>query len=384
MSVYDVAIVGAGPAGSAAGITLAAEGAKVLIVDKKEFPREKVCGDGLIADSIQTLRKLGVLGSVLARGRRIDQATWYSPSRHQIRIGGEFITIKRLDLDEILLSQACAKGAQFESRLIEEVREDGDCLSIGHGIGARVVMLATGADTRLAAGLGLAGKSRADALAIRGYVRSDAEIEEMVFSSDKETLPGYAWIFPLPNQEFNIGFGAFGQSASSGVNLKHLLDKFLRSFPVAQQLMASGEFLGPPKGARLRCGLSSSSPIGFDGRLMLLGENIGTTFQFSGEGIGKAMESGILAAELAACFVQSGDEGFLLQYPQVLDQYLRPKYRGYAVAEKYLTIPWVGDLLAKRAARSKFIMEGLTGIVNETRDPAEVFSLKGLIRSFVS
>ena len=245
-------------------------------------------------------------------------------------------------------------------------------------------MLATGADISLAKKLGLVTTTQADALAIRGYVHSDLQIESLIFSFETAILPGYAWIFPLPSGVYNVGFGVFGKSAASGVNLREYLNKFLGSFPLAQELLRYGEFVSEPKGARLRCGFRGSIPIAFDGKVMLIGENIGTTFQATGEGIGKAMESGLLAADLAANFLISGDEGFLLQYPQLLNAELKPKYRGYQIAERCLSVPWIADLVARRANRSLFILDSLRGIVNETSDPDQVFSLKGIIKSFVS
>lgn len=124
MKIYDVAIVGAGPAGSAAAIRLVREGAKVLLVDKKEFPRDKVCGDALIPDSLKCLRRLGVMDQVLSKGKKLDTAILYSPSRIEVQVPGEFVTIKRFDFDSLLVSEACASGVQFQNLAVSSIEED--------------------------------------------------------------------------------------------------------------------------------------------------------------------------------------------------------------------------------------------------------------------
>ena len=116
---------------------------------------------------------------------------------------------------------------------------------------------------------------------------------------------------------------------------------------------------------------------------MVIGEAIGATFPFTGEGIGKAMETGELAAEVASRALGEADFDHLKEFPQRLERELKPKFLGYQLAQDWLSRPWLNDLVARRIRKSRFLQELVQGIVNETVDPREVFSVRGLVRSFV-
>ena len=100
--IFDVLIVGAGPAGSTAALNLAAKGHRVLLLDREQFPREKVCGDGLISDSINCLQRSGLIESVRRLGHQLNAISTFSPSRVELRVKGDFITLKRRALVTLL------------------------------------------------------------------------------------------------------------------------------------------------------------------------------------------------------------------------------------------------------------------------------------------
>ena len=133
----------------------------------------------------------------------------------------------------------------------------------------------------------------------------------------------------------------------------------------------------------LRCGLSGTHPHG-PGNVLVLGESIGATFPFTGEGIGKAMETGEIAAEVAHDALVSGDLNRLSKFPHRIEHELKPKFLGYRIAENWFSRPWLNDLVARRIRSSRFLQDLVAGIVNETVDPREIFSLRGILRSFVS
>jgi flavin-dependent dehydrogenase len=97
----EVLIIGAGPAGSAAAITLARAGLDVVLVDQHAFPRDKVCGDGLIPDAHQALAKLGVLSEVMHQAQQISHLSCTSPRGKQIDIEGTLAVLPRKQLDDI-------------------------------------------------------------------------------------------------------------------------------------------------------------------------------------------------------------------------------------------------------------------------------------------
>ena len=121
---------------------------------------------------------------------------------------------------------------------------------------ARFAVLATGADTSLGRKAGLATAPTPSAVAVRCYVRSAFEIDRLMISYDRDIVPGYAWIFPLPDGEYNVGCGVFYRNGMKGdVNLRKMFERFVAGFPEARELMAGATDMTPLKGAPLRCGL---------------------------------------------------------------------------------------------------------------------------------
>ncbi|MEW6207747.1 MAG: geranylgeranyl reductase family protein [Acidobacteriota bacterium] len=387
--VWDAAIVGAGPAGATAAIHLAAIGHRVLLIDKENFPRDKVCGDGLIADSIRCLKRADLYEEVRRLGYETSLGTVFSPSRIRFDVAGEFLTLKRITLDDLIVRKAVGRGAVFVKSKVTRVKteEDGSAAialeGSGENVRARIALLATGASVELPAGLGLVTEPRPSAIALRCYVRSSVEIDSLVISYDRSITPGYAWIFPLGRGEYNVGCGLryMGKNGHR-INLKNALRSFLESFPLARELMNHAESVTPVRGAMLRCGLAGALPKG-DGNILIIGESIGATFPFTGEGIGKAMETGEIAARLSDEALRTGGFELLQEFPRSVERELRPRYTGYLLAEKWLARPWLNDFVARRVSRSPYLQECISGIVNETIDPREVFSLRGVIRSFI-
>jgi flavin-dependent dehydrogenase len=220
------------------------------------------------------------------------------------------------------------------------------------------------------------------AVAMRCYVRSTYELDRMVVTFDRSITPGYAWIFPLGNGEYNLGCGySYRFKKKKTPSLHEVFRIFTGQFPIARDLMNKAKAVSPLRGATLRWGLKGTSPHG-PGNLLAIGETIATTFQMTGEGIGKAMESGELAAEVVHDALHSDNLSLLNQYPARLKADLEPRYLGYKIAEKWLSKPWLNDFVARRANKSKFINDSLAGILNETIDPRTIFSLRGILKSF--
>jgi geranylgeranyl reductase family protein len=389
-SDWDVVVAGAGPAGATAAAHIARAGYQVLLLDRHAFPRDKVCGDGLIADTLGALERLNVLPVVRRKARALDCTTIYSASRHRVDIKGEFLTLKRRDHDAVVANRAVEEGATLAAGTVADVRPDSTGVTVrlaaadAAPIRARYAVIATGADTSVGNRSGLPTARTPSAVAVRCYVRSAFDLDRLVISYDRNIVPGYAWIFPLRDGEYNVGCGVFYRNGTKGdINLRSMFERFMATFPEARELSAGATSTTPLKGAPLRCGLTGLETATLR-RTVSIGETVGTTFPFTGEGIGKAMETGELAAEALKDALEEDDPTRLERFCPVATQRLGPKYVGYRAAERWLSRPWVTDLLARRAQRSPFLRDALSGILNETIDPRTVFSINGFARSLVS
>ena len=404
--ICDVLVVGAGPAGSACALWLARQGLQVVLVDQHDFPRDKVCGDGLIPDAHHALRRLGVHAEVMAQAQSAAHVACIGPRGGRIDVPGQLAVLPRRQLDDILKRAAERAGAcffapwRFEAPLLDGegdgARVVGACLkSRSHGsheLRARWVVLATGAVPQALMAAGLCDRRTPSGVALRGYVQHDGmagRIRALEVVWHKQLRKGYGWIFPCPGNVFNIGVGLAhshgkqvdGRATMEDVNLRQMLTDFGRVYAPAAELMAGGRVLGEFKGAPLRCSLAGArfSRPG----LLVTGEAAGSTYAFTGEGIGKAMETGLLAAEALIAQAEGAGEqaedAVRLRYETSL-RALKPRFDLYERASKVNEHPWLTDLLIWRANKSTRILRRMQGVLEETGNPGNLVSLRGLSR----
>jgi geranylgeranyl reductase family protein len=382
--LWDVLVVGAGPAGAAAAYRLALAGFSVLLLDKKAFPREKICGDALIPDALSGLRALGLYETVRSLGLCVDRLTVISPSGIRVELPAECVTLKRETLDALLLQHGVAKGVAFRVAKVADLREGANGVTARvagshRELRARIAVLATGADVALLDRLKMVERAQPSAVAVRCYVRSPVDISELIVSYDRAISPGYGWIFPLRGNEYNVGCGIFFRGAGSRkVNLRHVFDKFTKDTVQVRRLMQNRQATTPLKGARLRSGLDGAI-LGVGNRVVPVGEAIGATYPFTGEGIGKAIETAAVAAEYITQALEQDDLEPMRQLPGEIRRRLAPRYEGYLVAQRWLSRPWLADLVATRVRASSRLRDTAAGIINETVDPKVVFNWRTLI-----
>jgi flavin-dependent dehydrogenase len=143
--------------------------------------------------------------------------------------------------------------------------------------------------------------------------------------------------------------------------------------------MDGGTLQGDLKGAPLRCTLEGAA----SGRpgLLATGETLGSTYDFTGEGIGKALETGLMAADALLSGARDGlDEAAVRQrYDQQLAT-LRPKFALYEKANSVNRHPWLADLVIWRAQRSASLRRRMSGVLDETSNPGHLLSVRGMLR----
>lgn len=410
----DVLVVGAGPAGSACAQWLARAGLQVVLADQHRFPRDKICGDGLIPDAYAALQRLGVLDEVLAQAQAVQQVRCIGPSGRHLDVPGRMAVLPRKLLDDILCRAAQRAGARllaparFEAPLLEAERvvgarlrcEVADGSTVAHELRARWVVLATGAVPQALAAVGLCERHTPSGVALRGYFRHEAlraQITQLQLVWHPRMRGGYGWIFPGPDGLFNLGVGLTDshrqdedgkghkhQGGAQSGNLRRMLQAFGEIHAPAGTLLSQGTPVGEMKGAPLRCGLRGArwSRPG----LLVTGEAAGSTYAFSGEGIGKAMETGLLAAEALLhdgaarpeADLQAMDAAVRQRYEAAL-RALQPRFDVYQTANHVNHRPWLADLVVWRANRSPRILAKVQGVLNETHTP-RLFTVRGFFR----
>jgi len=353
----DVIVVGAGPGGSTAAYHLARHGLSVLLLEKSEFPREKVCGDGLTPRAVRQLVKMGVDTS--------EKAGWLRNKGLRVIGGGVRLELDwpelasfpgyglvrtRLDLDEMLARLAADAGAT----LLTSHNVTGPVLDpAGRVVGvtaatgadkepqefrAPLVLAADGVSARLALTLGLAKREdRPIGVAVRRYYNSPVRHDDDYLESWLELrskdggdklLPGYGWIFGMGDGRVNVGLGVLNSSAAFGkTNYRTMLTDWLATTPAEWNMRDESGADGPILGAALPMGFNRVPH--YTRGVLLVGDSGGMVNPFNGEGIAYAMESGELAAEIAvqALARSAGPdrERALRQYPLEL----KARYGGY-------------------------------------------------------
>jgi len=400
----DVLVVGAGPAGSATAQLLAAAGRDVVLVDQHAFPRDKVCGDGLIADALRALARIGVREQVLAEARSATMLGCIAPRGGRIDVPGSLAVLPRKRLDEIVCRAAVAAGARMFAplRFVAPIREQGDDAA-GRVVGAtlkqgdavreiraRWVVLASGAQPQATIAAGMCERREPSGIAMRGYVRNAAmaaRITSLEVVWHKRLSPGYGWIFPCGGDVFNVGVGvaqgqrrgANGRQATEHLNLREAFAAFQDLYPPARELVESGQWQAEAgealKGAPLRCSLEGAR-LEAPG-LLVAGEAAGSTYALTGEGIGKAMETGLHAAE---AILAGGDDATVRADYAARVAALKPRFDLYEQAHRAVAHPWLVDLLVWSARRSPGRVRRMAGVLEETYLPTDALTARGVLR----
>jgi menaquinone-9 beta-reductase len=348
--MVDVVVVGAGPAGTIAGIVLARAGVTVRLVDRARFPRDKLCGDTVNPGTLERLRRLGVDGDLDARALRVDGMR-VTGERGDV-IDGRYPrgqsgrAIVRRDLDWMLLQQAIAAGCEYEPAVavrratVDESRGMRRVIGVAAGgdghervLPARVIVAADGRHSTIAFGLGLARHpARPRRWAVGGYFENvsrptiNAEPEEHAENVDQNPLRaqraprctscfgemhvrgnGYIGVAPVPGGLTNVclvrpsGAGDTALADPAGLLTRALAaDSQLRDRFADARLVAPPVVLGP---------LAVESPRTTIDGLLFAGDAAGFIDPMTGDGLRFAVQGGELAAAAALQALEHGWTG---------------------------------------------------------------------------
>jgi len=340
--LWDVAVIGAGPAGGSLAVSLAGEKHRVLLIDKESFPRNKVCGDLIATYIFERLKELGVYESICKEGHELKKSDIYkknydfsSPGFYKSAVIKSTetpdnmkgpIILKRSVLDAIIAEKSVENGSLFiKGKVTQIIPHNGNVSLSLEGydktIRSRLAVIATGTDMRLLKSLDMVEEIRPSAVSLQCYLKSDYHLQSSVFYYDLHENPtGYCWIFPMGNRTYNTGCITAMEARGRKADLKNIFNDFLITFPLAKELMSNGEIISKISGGKLRWGLTGTKFSG-PGNVIAIGESIGSTSSGSGEGIGRAIYSAKIAAGVINKSLKSGDFSQMRDYPSLLEKY---------------------------------------------------------------
>lgn len=405
----DVAIVGGGPSGAAAAHYLASRGHSVLVCEKKSFPREKTCGDGLTPRAVKVLEEMG-LGRQLGTWERVQGLRVHAAGRTlelpfpDLEDFKSFGLVKpRKELDQIVLDNAEAAGAKvlYKTQVHEPIFERGVLVGFrakragdgpGHSataesldeeVRAKFVVCAEGAATKFARSLGRERNLEYPmGLAIRQYFRSPMQSSGwfeayLDVRSGKDNLPGYGWVFPVGDGTVNAGVGLLSTFGGwRDINLHDLQRNFVGNLPPEWEV-SDETVVGKPRAGRLFMGGSVWPPHGPG--FVLTGDAAGMINPCNGEGIAYGYETGRIAGRHIDETLRNGSNPVLSGYTEELRATYGPYFRLGRRFVKLIGHPVLMERLVSLGMHSKTVMSfALTLMANLEDSRAHNAEQKGL------
>lgn len=387
----SVLVVGGGPAGSAAAFWMARSGLDVTLVEKKEYPRDKTCGDGLTPRAILQLQEMGFDFDV-PEFHRITGLRSYAgddlmiemPWPEHTRFPNWGGVIRRRDLDQQVARLAEKEGVEVrEKTTAEPVIEQGMLTSVtlSNGAGAETVepdvtVIADGSMNRFGRELGT--QRRRDyplGMAARGYYASPHSDDPFLESqldlrdSNGNTMPGYGWVFPLGDGTVNVGVGLLSTFRHwKEVNTTHMMNDYVATAPDYWGLTEESR-LSKPMGGKLTMSYSKSPLVGLN--WLTIGDAAGAINPWNGEGISYAYETGRIAADYIGQSIGADDPGLLRRYPQRLQDEYGLYYKMARIFVKLIGYPSVMRTLAHTGLRNRPLMEWTLKVMANLLDEDE-------------
>ena len=360
-------------------------------MERKQFPRDKTCGDGLTPRAVKSLFDMG-LGDGLSRYHRYGglravahnrtmELAW--PQHPDFPDHG--YVVRRRELDQMVADHAMAAGAEMllgteatRPVLVDGLLDGAEVVNKSSGrtsqIRARYVAVADGANSRFGRALGTArDRDYPQGMAIRTYFESPLHdtpwIESALDMRDRNgnSLPGYGWIFPLGDGSVNVGVGLLSTFRDyTSVNTSHLMREFAATLPAYWEIDPDRPLM-EPVGGRLPMAGSVNPKVGPN--YLVVGDAAGSVNPFNGEGIDYAYETGKMAADLVAEAIATGDGGVIWRYPKLLEDSYGAYFRVARIFARLIGKPALLRELTRVGMQSRPAMEWALKIMANLMDP---------------
>jgi geranylgeranyl reductase family protein len=368
---------------------MARNGLDVQLVEKKTYPREKACGDGLTPRAIKQLLDMGFDFDGLDL-HRIDGLRAYAgdlkiemPWPEHTVYPNWGATMRRADLDGTVAGLAEAQGAHIEQgTTAAPILDNGRVVAVEltNTEGTRTtapdfVVIADGSNSRFGRAAGATRrKDYPYGLAVRAYYESphsrDPFIESQLDIRDRngDAMPGYGWVFPLGDGEINVGAGLVSTFKGwKDVNTSHILEAYVDSLPEHWRVVDATPHT-KPVGGKLPMSLSVGPKVGRN--WVLVGDASGAVNPFNGEGIDYAYETGRMAARRIA-EAAAGEPLALAGYAGDLEDAYGDYHRVARVFVKAIGNPAIMRTLTTVGLRSRPLMEWTLKVMANLLDPDE-------------
>jgi geranylgeranyl reductase family protein len=398
MDIGEVSIVGAGPGGCSAALFLAKQGIASTLIDKASFPRDKICGDGISGWVLNILNKL-------------DPDINYQFSKQSYQVpswGARFVAPNNRVLDvpfkvedainENLPAGFVSKRVDFDNFLVEKVRQEPKITLLentnikeftnkeelaqltdqqGKVIKSKIVIFANGAYSKFSKQLaGIHMEKKHYIAGIRTYYEGVSDTHEQNYIELhflKNLLPGYFWVFPLPNGQANVGLGMRSDKISKKkINLKKELYQLINTHPILKKRFINAKEIEGPKGFGLPLGSKKRDISGAN--YMLIGDAASLIDPFTGEGIGNAMASGMYAAQHTEKCLTAND--FSASFMKGYDKYTYGKIGSELKLSKLmqdlLNFPWLFSLIVNKAISNQTLRETMSCMLTDMEVRAQL------------
>ena len=383
--IYDIIIVGAGPAGSGAALYAHRYGLKVLVLEKEKFPRDKICGDAISGKSMMILKDLNLLEEICKLPSAIvDSVTFSSPDHLDVNI--KFFQEKNRELpsglvmrrevfDSFLFSKVKETGQDIiENFTVNElISEEGKVIGVKgkdfqnkeYRFNGKLIIGADGFKSVVARKTGIYNHDPEHwVVALRQYyknVKGMSKQIELHYVDDVQ--PGYLWIFPLDDGKANVGIGMHHNSLKKrNIDLKKALKNAINN-PYFKKRFEDATPLEEPRGWNLPVGSLHRKCYG--NGFMLLGDAAGLIDPFTGEGIGNALYSARVAMDTAKEAVESNNfsEEFLYQYDKRLWNEIGDELKISTKLQKIGRIRFLLNFVINKASRNETVKELISGMM---------------------